>query len=101
MKKLYQGFVAITTPTALVTAYKNPVTIEEILICNVTASTATVSLHVCESAAGVTASNAVYYNYEVDGNVTDAFKGLIIPRGYGLYAIAGTESALAAVIKGS
>ena len=101
MKKLYQGFVAITTPTALVTAYKNPVSIEDILLCNVTASAVTVSLHICESTAGVTASNAIYYNYEVDGNVTDETKNIVVPRGHSLFAIAGTESALVAVITGS
>lgn len=98
MRKLYHDFIPITTPTALVVAGKNPVEIAELLILNATASTATVTMYIAETAAGVTSSNAVYFNYEVDSYVTDKLNGFTVPRGYSLFGIAGTESALVAVI---
>lgn len=100
-KKLYTGQPATSAATIYTAPASTTTIIKNILICNTTASSATVTLNLVASGGSAAANNRILSTYSVNANDTVAIDlSGILATGDFISAVQGTSSAITLHITG-
>lgn len=100
-KKMYVGQPGTSAGTLYTTPASTTAIVKNILMCNTTASDATVTISFVASGGSANASNRIFSTYTISANKTDTLDcSAVLSTGDFISALQGTSSAITLHISG-